>query len=438
MKRAVSFLAALIALTLTPATPAGAHRIAWGAFTSGAPDDRGAIEHFNSLVGRRAVIWHTYKNWDEDPFAGQTVRVSWESGAVPLLTWEPWGHDLRDIARGRYDGYLHDVARSGREFGKPVLLLPAHEMNGDWYPWGVAGNSPRDYKRAYRHTVRIFRREGASNVKFVWAPNVGTFSSLYPGDKWVDFLGIDGYNWGAKYDSWDSFDQVFGSSYREMVRLSHKPIIIPEFASNQYGGDKPAWIRDAFSHRLASHYPHIRAIAWFDIDKETDWRVNSSRATLSAFRSVLNQPLFDLSAEGLLRLADRGHTTALPPVDHPQPRAGDPPARSAASHGMRCRVRARRRLYVNGDWDVYVPLRCNHAARHWCTGWVRIRKAHSRRTIGVAQVDLWPGRRLGVRIGAPGWARTSLAPRRRLHVRIRMRTTRGCTGGPVRHVILHR
>ena len=383
------------------------------------------------------MIWHTYKNWDEDPFAGLTVRVSWEAGAVPLLTWEPWGHDLRAIANGDYDGYLHDVARSGAAFGQPVLLLPAHEMNGDWYPWGlgVNGNTPGDYIRAYRHIVRIFRQEGASNVKFVWAPNVGTFSSLYPGDKYVDFLGLDGYNWGAKYNEWDSFDQVFGSSYDEMVRLSNKPIIIPEFASNQDGGDKPTWIRDAFSNHLATRYPHLRGIAWFNINKETDWRVDSSDATLSAFRSVLNNSLFDLSANGLLRLADGGANPEQ--AGHPS-HPDSPPPTGPAKGKLNCWVRSRTTLWANSEWDVNVPLRCDRAADHWCNGWVKIRVARSRRLLGVAEVDLWPGRGRPVRIGLPGWARTSLKPRRHLRVRIRMHADTGCTRAPVRQLRLDR
>jgi Glycosyl hydrolase family 26 len=425
-----ALVTALIAVCL-PATAAARAPIAWGTFTPGAPESRQTIEDFNSMLGRRAVIWHTYKNFDEDPFPYVTVGTAWDSGAVPLLTWEPWGKDLRAMARGEYDDYLHSAARSGASFGRPVLLLPGHEMNATWYPWGVGtnGNTSGDYKRAYRHIVRIFRQEHASNIKFVWAPNVGKFDSMYPGDDYVDFVALDGYNWGAKYGNWESFSDVFDSSYRDIVRLSHRPLFINEFGANELGGDKAAWIRDAFSHRVLDRYPRIRGLVWFDLNKEVDWRVNSSGGTLDAFRSMIQHSLFNLDAESFVRLADRRASTPPP---------ADPPPVGDASHKMHCGVRARTTLWVSDSWDVNVPLRCDRAANHWCSGWVKIREANSRRKLGVADVDLWPGRRRSVRIGVPGWARTSLAPRRHLAVRIRMHADSGCATEPVRHVTLNR
>ena len=71
-------------------------------------------------------------------------------------------------------------------------------MNGDWVPWGlgVNGNTARDYVAAWRHLVTVFAEEGASNVRWVWSPNVNPdgylpFERLYPGDRWVDWLALD-------------------------------------------------------------------------------------------------------------------------------------------------------------------------------------------------------------------------------------------------------
>ena len=66
-----------------------------------------------------------------------------------------------------------------------------------------------------------------------------------------------------------------------------KPMLIGEFASSEAGGDKGAWIRDAFQ-QIRERYTQIRAIVWFDINKETDWRINSSPGSLAAFKDAVS------------------------------------------------------------------------------------------------------------------------------------------------------
>jgi hypothetical protein len=436
-------LAALVATVVLAAAAAGApdaqaqHRVAWGAFTEGAPESRSTIDAFNAKVGRRAEIWHTYKNFTQEPFPYDTVGRSHDAGAVPLITWEPWNRNLRALIRGDYDGYLRTSARQAASFGKPILLRFAHEMNGDWYPWslGVDGNSASDYINAYRHVVRIFRSENANNVKHVWAPNTGTFGSLFPGNDYIDFLGLDGYNWGAKFNTWESFEQVFDSSYRSITKLSRKPLLITEFGANQHGGDKPAWIRHGLSRSVLERYPQIRALIIFDkYYDDADWRVSSSDASESALRSALNDSVFDLSWEALLGLS--GGDAPAPPADPaPQP---DPPADPLGTRAQRCGVFPRSRLRISSMWTINVPIRCKGASGCAGLGLVKVKHVGSRRTLGTAEVELWQNRGTPVRIGLPGWARSGLVARRSLAARISIRVGSGCRGGSTKRVTLRR
>ena len=73
-------------------------------------------------------------------------------------------------------------------WGKPLFVRFAQEMNGDWFPWGrgVDGNTARDFRKAWKHVVDLFRFHGATNVRWVWSPNEdsgGTFqfAPLLPG-----------------------------------------------------------------------------------------------------------------------------------------------------------------------------------------------------------------------------------------------------------------
>jgi Fibronectin type III domain/Glycosyl hydrolase family 26 len=144
---------------------------------------------------------------------------------------------------------------------------------------------------AWQHVVSIFRSASATNVTWVWAPNCGptaTISSYYPGDSWVDVIGLDGYNWGSSLGKWQSFSEVFGSSYDIVSALSAtKPVMITETASAEAGGDKAAWITSAYQTEIPTRFPRVTAVIWFNVDKEADWRVESSSAAIGAYQSVV-------------------------------------------------------------------------------------------------------------------------------------------------------
>src|SRR5205085_4414037 len=95
--------------------------------------------------------------------------------------------------------------------------------------------------------------DGAGNVKTVWCPNTryagdaGAYANYYPGDAYVDYVCLDGYNWASANGSpWQSFDQIYAPSYAEITALSSKPLMVGEYASTEgAAGQKVQWIADA-------------------------------------------------------------------------------------------------------------------------------------------------------------------------------------------------
>jgi beta-mannanase len=166
-------------------------------------------------------------------------------------------------------------------------------MNGNWYPWcGHAnGNSPEDYVTAWRYIHDLFGSAGVMNVEWVWCPYVisvsklTTFPDYFPGDEYIDWLGLDGYNWGTSRPgaTWQEFPELFGEAYRTVTALSVKPVMIAEVGCTDCGGSKADWIMNAYHHALAG-FPRLRAVVWFNLDKECDWRVQSSAESLTAFQ----------------------------------------------------------------------------------------------------------------------------------------------------------
>lgn len=281
----------------------------WGA-------DPTVLDRVEALVGHAPELYGFYQGWAKgERFDVDRAEAVANRGIVPVVAWEPYdwqrGVDqpefaLARIAGGDYDAYVRQWARDVRAWGKPLLLRFAYEMNGYWMPWseGVNGNQPGEYVAAWRHVHDLFTEEGVTNVSWVWAPNVANpnttpLPALYPGDRYVDWVGLSGYNWGvgvSHWDAWLSFDEVFGPTLDELRSITGKPIMIAETASTESGGDKAAWIRDAFAS-LSSH-PDVRAFLWFDYDKETDWRIESSTAATVAFTEGLEAARPDLSDPG--------------------------------------------------------------------------------------------------------------------------------------------
>jgi beta-mannanase len=114
--------------------------------------------------------------------------------------------------------------------------------------------------------------------------------AYYPGDAYVDWTGVDGYNWGTSdpdFD-WQSFHDVFKDIY-PLLAAKGKPILIGEMASDEVGGSKSQWIADMIP-TLRTDFPSIKAFVWFDVKKERDWEINSSASSLAAYVTLAADP----------------------------------------------------------------------------------------------------------------------------------------------------
>ena len=121
-------------------------------------------------------------------------------------------------------------------------------------------------------------------------PGAPPTMAYYTGDKYVDWTGVDGYNWGTSESGfdWQSFNDVFADIYRKLAAKG-KPIIIGEMASDETGGSKAQWI-DGVVPTLKTKFPLIKAFVWFDIDKERHWQINSSPSSQAAYSRMARDP----------------------------------------------------------------------------------------------------------------------------------------------------
>jgi beta-mannanase len=301
-------LSALLVLFVTIITPTLASRAAstqitrsfsYGAWLGDFPTTA-SVSTYEQLSGHHLDVGQFYIDWSSNfSFIQPYLQTLDADHSTPMVTWMPSQYNTQQIANGAADSYIQNFAIGVRNYGKPIQLRPMHEMNGNWYSWGIGDssvNTNASYIKAWQHIVTIFRQQGATNAKFIWSitsSNVGagsSFTGAYPGDNYVDYVGVDGYNWGTTQSwgsTWQSFDQIFSAPYQALTQLTSKPILIPEWASAEIGGNKAAWITDAFQQLASSKYARVVGADWFNMNKETDWRINSSSAALAAYQAAL-------------------------------------------------------------------------------------------------------------------------------------------------------
>src|SRR3954452_10498067 len=261
------------------------------------------LDEAESALGARAALVGTFSDWVHAPdFPRELAEAVNDRGAVLLISWEPWDSEngsadqsayaLKRIVAGDHDALIDRWAHQVAEYRRPVLLRFAAEMNGDWLPWstGVNGNRRGDYAAAWRHVRARFHRAGAGNAVWVWNP-IATYDGatplreLFPGSAQVDWVAVDGYNWGgARPGGWQSYVGIFAPPVHALAALAPgRPLMIAETGSAP-DRRKAGWVTDTLRRARADS---VDAVVWFEFAKETDWRLSESPTAAAAARAVL-------------------------------------------------------------------------------------------------------------------------------------------------------
>jgi beta-mannanase len=289
--------------------------------------DEKVFQTLSSKYEKKPSIILSFVGWSDYPFNHNFKELSLaiKYNYKPMITLEPWLFPskkpikLSEILDGSQNKVIIEFAKMlcallelQSKNGNIIYIRFAHEMNGNWYPWSGAqnNNDPTLYKKAYIKVHKLIsdylNKQGINTknrLKFVWSINANSVPqkswnkaiNYYPGDKYVDIIGLDAYNWGQKrgwFTKWKSFKNIFQKSIKELLPLN-KPIYITETASAglkkaSKSTDKAKWIKELFK-QINEEYSFIPVFIWFDIDKEQDWRIMSDENSYKAFVSGLKK-----------------------------------------------------------------------------------------------------------------------------------------------------
>jgi endoglucanase len=285
-----------------PAAPRpGAVR--FGAWVGADVNVAGDEPAFERAIGKRRAIRHWF--WSAAPISVEAANFTTWSATMPpdailLLSWAPSPFDssLERVNDGAHDPYIIAWARALRDYGREVWLRPMWEDNGTWYWWrsraAAEDGTKEQFQAAYRRVVDLLRREHADNVRFVWSPAVrGDGESIailsYPGDAYVDLIGLDGYPAGSETND---FRAHFKQDYDELVALG-KPLLIAETSINfEDDADRARYVTNVLACELPYHFPRIEALVWFSQPVWGDLLDPAYPRTREAFRAGIADPYY--------------------------------------------------------------------------------------------------------------------------------------------------
>lgn len=270
----------------------------YGVHTPNAPYAGSELDAFATAAGGKApntVLF--FQNFSQE-FPANAVSLAWSRGMLPMISFEPIVQDsnvgqptLGEIADGAWDEYFTRWADAAKADGRPMAYRFGQEMNGNWYPWsdGRFGNAPGDFARAWRHLHDLFADRGVTNLIWVWSVNRidnlpdKTLARVYPGDAYVDWVGVSGYLRDLPDGATPSFDFTFSATLSALRAIAPtKFVMLTEVGAGTTESNRVTWLASFFQGLL--DHPEIIGFNWFnDFKSGGDWRIQYSTATSAAF-----------------------------------------------------------------------------------------------------------------------------------------------------------
>lgn len=303
----------------------------YGIFVNGAPASMAPINSIKNETGKKPNLDVWYQAWGagarhgEVNFYSAGAKALCKAGILPMYTWESWDPSsdnsayaqqsfaTKKIIDGDFDAYIRNTADAIRAIHCPIAVRFDQEQNGYWYPWGLttAGmgslkDTPKQYVEAWRHVWRIFHNQHANNVLWTWSPNyqglshpkLPSLKATYPGKKYVDWVGIDGYYFNNPNQT---FAHLFNPTIHQIKPFaSGKPWIIAETGVGS-SSKKPKQIANLL--KSVAHRKQFNGFVYFDYHQagtRAYWPFQQTAASLRAFKAGIASKRYGAAKPGSL------------------------------------------------------------------------------------------------------------------------------------------
>lgn len=257
------------------------------------------VDLFEKQVGKQLsmVLW--YQGMAKGrPFSeiqrlrAQHLKENYQGVRHLSVGWLP--KELKPIAAGAYDDFFAEYFKDSvdpailKGMNDPIWIRPMNEFNGGWVAYGL---DPDHFRKAWRRMYNIAEQLGAAaHHIFVWSPNYLSFPDkdwnkmerYYPGDQYVDWVGISSYPPGKKAARTEAMRYPFENIAEAYDKYAHyKPFMISEggFSADI---DPVRWVKEWFEFKTAR--PLVKAVIW---ENHNDRVISRSDKALELYRKMV-------------------------------------------------------------------------------------------------------------------------------------------------------
>lgn len=261
------------------------------------------------ITGQNPAVYESDFMWYDDPKLvapdKEASKKAYQRGAVIAYCWHLRGKESKSFYSRNNNEFTNDkdlvkkiisggdcasnpelnwlyrqldtlVISTFNEFKFPVIFRPWHEMNGGWFWWGKDNCTPDEYIQLYRITVDYIRSQGVNNVLYAWSPDTKLSMEYYPGDEYVDILGLDIYEMGAvPYKTTEmvvaELEQMvdYATSKNKLAAITETGLRI-EDGIYRYPEEKPDYWSKYVLETIVSN-PKINKLSWVLSWYSSDW-----------------------------------------------------------------------------------------------------------------------------------------------------------------------
>ena len=293
------------------------------------------IVDFEELCQREITWAYFSNNWTVEKggikFPFQEVMTIHQTGKVPFIRMMPRStfdageaddiYTMEKFLSGAFDEDIKQWAIEAKHTNIPLLVEFGTEVNGDWFPWNASynGGSTKNhygapglydgmerFRDTYRRIIDICREQGANNITWFYHCDVynnpdnnwNTKAGYYPGDDYIDWIGLSVYGAQTPDEDWMKFEDILTENWEEIMSISPqgKPLAILEWGVvDNVQHQKPEWISDAMSSIKpgGKFYPNIKAVSyWHENFDDTILKIDESPESLSAYRAAVDDEIF--------------------------------------------------------------------------------------------------------------------------------------------------
>lgn len=222
------------------------------------------IQEAHKRGGVCMLVWHQSNPLTEGPGKKYPVGTAWDNTKVVDQILKE-GSPMNLKYKARLDGVAEAFRKMVDEKGRPipVIFRPLHEHTQTWNWWGSSATTEEEFIAFWRFIVSYLRdTQGIHNVIYAISPQMdavykdteGRLLFRWPGDEWVDFIGMDCYH-GRNTKAFESNVKALV----EVRELKHKPVGVTETGlENNHKADY--WTQDVL--RVLRGEPCAMVVAW--------------------------------------------------------------------------------------------------------------------------------------------------------------------------------